>query len=58
MSTLKRKSQIVHKGPFIFYERGGGAGGIWGKGGACEKKQLSRAGGEHPKKIREKGGAT
>ena len=42
-----------HKGPFIFYERGG-AGGIWG-GGATRKK-LAWKGGQ-PKKNEGKGGS-
>ena len=37
-----------------FFTREGGLVGF--RGGPCEKKQLSRGG--HPKKIREKGGAT
>jgi len=40
------------KGPFIFYEVGGGAGGIWGW--VTEKKTALKGG--HLKKIREKGG--
>ena len=41
------------KGPFIFYERGG-AGGIWGGGGALEKNWLER-GGQPKKKMKERG---
>ena len=43
-----------HKGPFIFYERGG-AGGIWG-GGTLEKNWLERGG--QPKKNEGKGGGS
>ena len=43
----------LHKGPFIFYERGG-AGGIW-EGGAMRKKTAFE-GGPSQKKIGKKGG--
>ena len=42
-----------NKGPFIFHEKGG-AGGIWGGGGALKKIWLERGG--QPKKNEGKGG--
>ena len=43
---------VTYKGPFIFYEVGGG-GGWWDLGEGHRKKTALKEG---PKKIREKGG--
>ena len=50
-SIRENSGNEVAKGPFIFYEVGGGAGGIWG--GSPQKNGLK--GGAIPKKRREGG---
>ena len=45
------------KGPFIFYEHGGGLVGFRGGGGGHEKKNVTKGGG-YQKKFSERGGVT